>query len=219
MGGIMKVMSKIGISTLRSYKGGQVFEAVGLSDDVVDRCFAGTASRISGAGFEALHQDALRRHATAYPQETLEERLEAPSPALRSVGTFHYKPSGEAHYNDPHGISMLQLAARNDSTEAYERYARHVNGLNRSVTLRGLLKFNDPAGGPVPIDEVEPVQAIVKRFCTGAMSLGSISTEAHETLALAMNEVGDQADRLGAIRCYKQLFDQCRSIANKNRSG
>ena len=113
---------------------------------------------------------------------------------LRRTGQFHYVPGAETHYNDPHGITMLQEAARTDSRKAYRRYAKHLDKLNRGVTLRGMLRFVEDQDRSIPVDECEPVSEIVKRFCTGAMSLGSISANAHETLAIAMNQLGAKSN-------------------------
>jgi glutamate synthase (NADPH/NADH) large chain len=189
--GILKVMSKMGISTLQSYKGAQIFEAVGLGADVIDRCFAGTASRIKGVNFEILAREALRRHAIGYP-ETVENKL----PVLPNPGEFHWRAEGERHMWDPQAIADLQVAARTNSRDAYQRFARHMNEeATRHCALRGLLEFKPAAnGGPIPIEEVESAAEIVRRFCTGAMSFGSISAEAHETLAIAMNRVGGKSN-------------------------
>lgn len=189
--GMLKVMAKMGISTLQSYKGAQIFEALGLREEVVDRCFAGTASRIQGVGFDVLAEEALRRHALGYP-EVKSRQL----PLLPNPGEFHWRAEGERHMWSPQAIADLQAAARSDSREAYKRFAAHIN--HDSLTrcqLRALLEFKPGAGGgPIPIEEVEPASSIVKRFCTGAMSFGSISAEAHETLAIAMNRVGGKSN-------------------------
>jgi glutamate synthase (NADPH/NADH) len=193
-GGILKVMSKMGISTLRSYKGAQIFEIVGLSDNVVDRCFSGTPSRIGGASWDALHVDAVRKRQSAYPEFKSIEDDFTKSINVRNSGSFHSIPNGEVHYNDPHGMTMLQESARNDSRKAFQKYSNHVNNLNSKVTLRGLMDFVSDSEYNVDIEDVEPVEEIVKRFCSGAMSLGSISSEAHETLAIAMNRLGGKSN-------------------------
>ena len=189
--GLLKVMAKMGISTLQSYKGAQIFEALGLRDEVIDRCFAGTASRIQGVSFKVLADEALRRHALGYPQRE-DDRL----PTLPNLGEFHWRADGERHAWDPQAIADIQIAARTNSREAYKRFAEHANQDARTrCSLRGLLRFKPSgAGGPVPLEEVEPATEIVKRFCTGAMSFGSISAEAHETLAIAMNRVGGKSN-------------------------
>ena len=189
--GMLKVMAKMGISTLQSYKGAQIFEAVGLTDTVVDRCFTGTASRVQGCGFDVLATEAERRHGLGYP-----ERKEAPSPVLPNPGEFHWRAEGERHMWNPQVIAELQVAARTNSADAYKRFAQLANADARSrCTLRGLLKLKEgAAGSPIPIEEVEPASEIVKRFCTGAMSFGSISAESHETLAVAMNRLGGKSN-------------------------
>jgi len=189
--GMLKVMAKMGISTLQSYKGAQIFEAVGLKNDVIDRCFGGTASRIQGVDFNVLAEEALRRHSLGYPEQPV-DRL----PVLPNPGEFHWRADGERHMWDPSAISSLQMAARNNSVDAYRRFAEHANrDAHTRCALRGLLQFKPGAnGGPIPIDEVMPAKEIVKRFCTGAMSFGSISAEAHETLAVAMNRLGGKSN-------------------------
>ena len=184
--GMLKVMAKMGISTLQSYKGAQIFEALGLADDVVSRCFAGTASRLQGVNFRILEQEIRRRHALGFPDRE-EDRLES----LPNPGEFHWRSAGERHAWEPKAIFSLQVAARRNSREAYREFAKTVNKQAReSCTLRGLLDFRPGVGGdPLDIDEVEPAAEIVKRFCTGAMSYGSISAESHEALAIAMNKL------------------------------
>ncbi len=187
--GMLKVMSKMGISTLQSYKGAQIFEAVGLNDDVIEKCFAGTASRIKGCNFSVLAKEALRRHEIGFPQRA-EQRLAV----LPNFGEFHWRAEGERHMWDPQAIADLQVAARENSAEAYARFSKHVNEEStRRCALRGLLRFKG-VNRPVPLADVEPAKEIVKRFCTGAMSFGSISAEAHETLAIAMNRVGGKSN-------------------------
>jgi glutamate synthase (NADPH/NADH) large chain len=189
--GLLKVMAKMGISTLQSYKGAQIFEAVGLRDEVIERCFAGTASRIQGVDFDVLAEEALRRHALGYPQQAI-DRL----PVLPNPGEFHWRADGERHMWDPPAIADLQVAARNNSVDAYRRFAEHANRDARTrCSLRGLLKIKPGGnGGPIPLEEVQPAKDIVRRFCTGAMSFGSISAEAHETLAIAMNRLGGKSN-------------------------
>jgi glutamate synthase (NADPH/NADH) large chain len=184
-------MAKMGISTLQSYKGAQIFEALGLQDEVINRCFAGTASRIQGVDFDVLAEELLRRHAIGYPERE-EERLRA----LPNIGEFHWRADGERHMWDPQAIADLQVASRANSVEAYKRFAQHANEDARTrCALRGLLKLKlGAAGGPIPIEEVEPAKEIVKRFCTGAMSFGSISAESHEALAVAMNRLGGKSN-------------------------
>ena len=189
--GMLKVMAKMGISTLASYKGAQIFEALGLQDEIIARCFAGTNSRIQGCSFDILAEETMRRHSLAYPvsqSDTL--------PMLANVGEFHWRAEGERHGWDPAAIADIQMAARAGDKNAYRRFADHINkDAKMRYALRGLLEFNFAASnGPVPIEEVEPAKDIVKRFCTGAMSLGSISAEAHETIAIAMNRLGGKSN-------------------------
>ncbi|MCY3932022.1 MAG: glutamate synthase large subunit [Acidobacteria bacterium] len=187
--GMLKVMAKMGISTLQSYKGAQIFEAVGLSTEVIDRCFAGTASRIEGAGLERLAKDALKRHARGFPSDERDRVA-----GLANPGDYHWRAGGERHMWNPQMISRLQNAARTNSTEAYESFARLANeDTTRACSLRGLLQFRTDLE-PLPLEAVEPASEIVKRFCTGAMSFGSISAESHETLAIAMNRLGGKSN-------------------------
>ncbi len=189
--GMLKVMAKMGISTLQSYKGAQIFEAVGLRDEVIDRCFVGTASRVQGVGFDILAEETLRRHTLGYPQNEDDRQHDLANP-----GEFHWRAEGERHAWDPEAIATVQLAARTGDQETYDRFAKHINEEARHrCTLRGLLTFKPPAEGKsISIDEVEPAKEIVKRFCTGAMSFGSISADAHETLAVAMNRLGGKSN-------------------------
>ena len=189
--GMLKVMAKMGISTLQSYKGAQIFEAIGLKDEVVDMGFVGTPSRVQGVGLEVLAQEMLRRHALGYP-ERADDKLDS----LPNPGEFHWRAEGERHMWNPQSISNLQIAARENSLAAYEQFAKHLNEDSKArCTLRGLMEFKkDINGGPIPIEEVEPASEIVKRFCTGAMSFGSISAEAHEGLAIAMNRLGGKSN-------------------------
>jgi len=188
--GILKVMAKMGISTLQSYKGAQIFEAVGLADDVIDAAFVGTASRVQGVGLQVLAQEMERRHETGYPKRAQNIAV------LPNPGDFHWRKTGDTHMWDPAAIADLQVAVRGNNEDAYWRFARHVNEENtRHANLRGLLTFNKAANGSsVPMAEVEPASEIVKRFATGAMSFGSISAEAHESLAIAMNRIGGKSN-------------------------
>ncbi|WP_437186138.1 glutamate synthase large subunit [Planctomicrobium sp. SH668] len=187
--GMLKVMGKMGISTLQSYKGAQIFEALGLSPEVVELCFRGTASRIRGIGFEILAEETLRRHEMGYPSRTESTGL----PVLANMGLVHWRHGGEKHGWNPFTIAEIQQAARAGDKGAYKRFATLVNeSSHRQGTLRGLMRFK--AGTPISIDEVEPAKEIVKRFCSGAMSYGSISAEAHETIAIAMNRLGGKSN-------------------------
>ena len=185
--GLLKTISKMGISTIPSYCGAQVFEAIGLSRELVDRHFTGTASRIGGIGMEELASDTLDRHARAWPgtQDGL----------LPVTGLYAWRREGEHHQWNPDTIAALQHAVRNGGYASYEEYAELVNtDSTRRSTLRGLMRFREDPDGGVPLDEVEPAQEIVKRFATGAMSLGSLSREAHENLAIAMNRIGGRSN-------------------------
>ncbi len=185
--GILKTMSKMGISTLRSYHAAQQFEAVGLAREVVDRYFTGTASRIEGADLTALACEALARHQAAFRSR------EPDALELDFGGEYHYRLDEEHHLWNPTTITRLQHAVLFNDPAAYEEYSRAINDQSRELcTLRGLFEF--VPGAPVPLEEVEPVSEIVKRFYTGAMSHGSISKEAHETLAVAMNRLGGKAN-------------------------
>jgi glutamate synthase (NADPH/NADH) large chain len=187
--GMLKVMAKMGISTLQSYKGAQIFEALGIADEVIDLCFGGTVSRLQGVTFAVLEEETLRRHALGYPQDP-DDKL----PSLPNPGEFHWRSTGERHAWDPQAIFSLQVAARRGDVNAYKIFSDHINKEARdNGALRGLLDFK-PAARPVSIDEVEPASEIVKRFCTGAMSFGSLSAEAHETLAVAMNRLGGKSN-------------------------
>ena len=185
--GVLKTMAKMGISTMQSYRGAQIFEAIGLNREVVDKYFTGTSSRIEGAGLEVIAEEALARHRRAYPAEPV-------NPTLDSGGQYQWRDSGEYHLFNPQTIHKLQIACRLGSEKIYREYAELVNNQAKNLcTLRGLLDFNFTAK-PVPIEEVESVDSIVKRFKTGAMSYGSISKEAHETLAIAMNRIGGKSN-------------------------
>ncbi|XP_078168767.1 NADH-dependent glutamate synthase 1 isoform X1 [Carex rostrata] len=190
--GIMKVLAKMGISTLASYKGAQIFEALGLSKKVIDKCFLGTPSRVDGASFEVLARDALRLHDVAFPTRTPPPGS-ADATALPNPGDYHWRKGGEIHLNDPLAMAKLQEAARLDSRAAYKEYSARIQELNKQCNLRGMLKFKD-VEGKISVDEVEPAKNLVKRFVTGAMSYGSISLEAHTTLAIAMNKLGGKSN-------------------------
>jgi glutamate synthase domain-containing protein 2/glutamate synthase domain-containing protein 1/glutamate synthase domain-containing protein 3 len=183
--GLLKTMSKMGISTMPSYCGAQIFEAVGLGAELIDKHFTGTASRIGGIGIRELGDESLARHARAYPS--------TPDALLPVIGLYAWRRDGEHHHWNPETISTLQHAVRANSADTYEQYSAAVNAENsRRGTLRGSLRFRETE--PIPLEDVEPAAEIVKRFSTGAMSLGSISREAHETLAQAMNRIGGRSN-------------------------
>ena len=182
--GILKVMSKMGISTLRSYRSAQMFECIGINREVVERYFARTTSRIGGVGLSEIAAETLRRH-----EAGLRERG-AGEPQLDFGGEYHYRKDGEKHLWNPQTVTLLQQAVRNNRYETYREFAKLINDQSeRLCTLRGLFELAGDGKG-VALEEVEPAEEIVKRFCTGAMSHGSISAEAHETLARAMNRLG-----------------------------
>jgi len=185
--GISKVMAKMGISTLQSYKGAQIFEAVGLSSDVIEKCFPGTASRIGGVNFDILLEESLQRHEIAFGENECDSRI------LRNPGFFHWRSGGEKHINDPTSIGLLQEATKYENKNAYEKYCEAAMNSIKDCTLRGQLEIAFPETG-IDISEVEPAANIVKRFATGAMSFGSISLEAHTTLAMAMNRLGGKSN-------------------------
>ena len=188
--GMLKVMAKMGISTLQSYKGAQIFEAVGLADEIIQRCFVGTASRVQGVNFDVLIEESKRRHRIGFPARD-SDRI----PILTNPGDIHWRSGGESHMWNPNTIFNLQLAARNNNADAYAAFAKHADeDSTRRCTFRGLLKFRTEVNQAVPLDEVEPVSEIVKRFATGAMSFGSISQESHESLAIAMNRIGGKSN-------------------------
>jgi glutamate synthase (NADPH/NADH) large chain len=187
--GLLKTMSKIGISTQHSYRNAQIFEAVGLGPVLIDRCFAGTASRVGGIGFEEVARESLARHAVAYPE------LQARPRTLDPGGQYRWRQRGEFHMVNPDVVSKLQHAAKDNSWDRYKEFAQLVNDRNRTfAALRALLRFKFEDRKPIPVDDVEPANLIVRRFCTGAMSFGSISKEAHETLAIAMNRIGGRSN-------------------------
>src|SRR5690606_31495818 len=184
--GIKKVMSKMGISTLQSYCGAQIFEAIGLSHDLVDRYFTGTASRISGIGLAGIARETLDRHHAAFGRGS--------STRLEVGGNYHFRAQGERHLWSPRVIGALQRAVKLGDAKSYAEYRELINDQTRGpITLRSLLDFRQPSRA-VPLEEVESAKDIVKRFTTGAMSFGSISAEAHETLAVAMNRIGGKSN-------------------------
>ena len=186
--GVVKVMSKMGISTVQSYRGAQIYEAVGLRQSVVDQYFTGTSSRIEGVGMETLAEEVFIRHRYAFPDRRVERQT------LPEGGRFQWREDGEHHLFSPSTIHSLQTAVRTGSYKHYLKYAQDVNDQSQKLfTLRGLMDFKF-VNEPVPLDEVESVDAICRRFKTGAMSYGSISKEAHESLAIAMNRIGGKSN-------------------------
>ena len=181
--GLFKIISKMGISTIQSYCGAQIFEAIGLGKEIIDKYFTATPSRIGGIGIKEVAEEMLRRHQVAFPRENVYDKM------LDQGGSYYWRRDGEHHQLNPNTIAMLQHAVRSGDYELFKRYSKLINNQNTNLAnIRGLLKFKK--GNPIPLEEVEPASEIVKRFATGAMSYGSISKEAHETLAIAMNRLG-----------------------------
>ncbi|HXG62930.1 MAG TPA: glutamate synthase large subunit [Planctomycetota bacterium] len=186
--GVVKVISKMGISTIQSYRGAQIFEAIGLGRDVIDRYFTWTASRVGGVGLDVIAEEVRLRHERAFPDRRIDGRVLDPG------GQYQYRRDGEYHLFNPETIHRLQYACRTGNYQVFKEYTRLVDDQSRRMcTLRGLMELKY-AEKPVPLEEVEPVEEIVKRFKTGAMSYGSISKEAHEALAIAMNRIGGKSN-------------------------
>jgi glutamate synthase (NADPH/NADH) large chain len=213
--GVLKVMSKMGVSTVASYTGAQIFEAVGLSQALVDRHFTGTTSKLGGVGLDTVAEEVARRHATAYPRGGI-------SPAHRELaigGEYQWRREGEPHLFDPETVFRLQHSTRHQRYDVFKQYTARIDDqAERLMTLRGLFRFKDAEDTgrpPVPIEEVEPVSSIVKRFSTGAMSYGSISQEAHENLAIAMNRLGAKSNTGEGGEDPERLHDPERRSAIK----
>ncbi|GAA1769798.1 glutamate synthase large subunit [Nocardioides hankookensis] len=205
--GVLKVMSKMGVSTVASYTGAQIFEAVGLSQAVVDRYFTGTTSKLGGIELDTIAEEVARRHATAYPRGGI-------LPAHRELeigGEYQWRREGEPHLFDPETVFRLQHSTRSGRYDIFKQYTARVDEQSeRLMTLRGLFRFKDADGSgrqPIPIEQVEPASEIVKRFSTGAMSYGSISKEAHETLAIAMNRLGAKSNTGEGGEDPERLYD------------
>ena len=211
--GMLKVMSKMGISTVQSYHGAQIFEAIGLAREVIDKYFTGTTSQIEGVNLEALAREALEKHRRAFlPVTDADTELEV-------GGEYQFRTRGEQHLLNPETVSKLQRAVRLNHWATYEDYSQTANDLNKQLcTLRGLFDFNYSAE-EAPLDEVEPAAEIVKRFCTGAMSFGSISAEAHTTLAKAMNKIGGRSNTGEGGEDPARYYDDRRSKIKQVASG
>ncbi|WP_375431733.1 glutamate synthase large subunit [uncultured Friedmanniella sp.] len=208
--GVLKVMSKMGVSTVASYTGAQIFEALGLSREVVDRYFTGTTSKLGGVRLTEIADEIRARHLRAYPADgiPLAHRL------LPVGGEYQWRREGEPHLFDPETVFRLQHSTRSGRYDIFKQYTAHIDSqAERLMTLRGLLKFRDRE--PIPIEEVEPVSEIVKRFSTGAMSYGSISLEAHQTLAIAMNRLGGKSNTGEGGEDTDRLYDPERRSAVK----
>lgn len=201
--GVLKIMSKMGVSTIMSYRGAQLFEAVGLNQDLIDEYFPGTVSRVGGCGLDELAEEVAMRHRVAYPDQW----TATPHRTLPTGGEYKWRRVGEDHLNDPDAIFLLQQAVGRGDYGMFKRYTDHINDTShRLMTLRGLMNLvTDRA--PVPLEEVEPASEIVKRFSTGAMSYGSISREAHETLAVAMNTIGARSNSGEGGESPERLLD------------
>ena len=188
--GLLKIMSKMGVSTLQSYIGAQLFEAVGLGAEVIERCFSGTISRLGGLGFDDLADEVLAFHQLAFAEKNAHAQSDS---LLPHGGLYQWQRDGEAHLFNPQTIHLLQHSVRSGQYAIYKKYAQLIDKQDKvPLTLRGLLTFRK--GQPIPLDEVEPVENILKRFSTGAMSFGSLSHEAHSTLAIAMNRIGAKSN-------------------------
>ncbi|WP_032791729.1 MULTISPECIES: glutamate synthase large subunit [Streptomyces] len=209
--GVLKVMSKMGISTVASYRGAQVFEAVGLDEAFVATYFNGTATKIGGAGLDVVAKEVAARHTKAYPASG----IAASHRALEIGGEYQWRREGEPHLFDPETVFRLQHATRNRRYDIFKQYTDRVNEQSeRLMTLRGLFGF-DSGREPISLDEVEPASEIVKRFSTGAMSYGSISREAHETLAIAMNQLGGKSNTGEGGEDSERLYDPARRSSIK----
>ncbi|MFD8954557.1 glutamate synthase large subunit [Streptomyces xanthophaeus] len=210
--GVLKVMSKMGISTVASYRGAQVFEAVGLNEEFVGAYFNGTATKIGGAGLDVVAKEVAARHAKAYPASG----IAATHRALEIGGEYQWRREGEPHLFDPETVFRLQHATRNRRYDIFKQYTDRVNEQSeRLMTLRGLFGFKSEDRPAISVDEVESVQDIVKRFSTGAMSYGSISKEAHETLAIAMNQLGGKSNTGEGGEDPDRLYDPARRSSIK----
>jgi len=210
--GVLKIMSKMGISTVSSYSGAQCFEAIGLNTDVVDKYFTGTISQLGGIGIDVLHQEIAARHASAYPVE----RAVNVHRDLDIGGEYQWRREGPPHLFNPETVFKLQHSTRTKRYDIFKQYTSAVDDqAERLMTLRGLFSFKEGVRPAVPIDEVEPVSEIVKRFATGAMSYGSISQEAHETLAIAMNSLGAKSNSGEGGEDLERLLDPERRSAIK----
>ncbi|MEU6808455.1 glutamate synthase large subunit [Streptomyces sp. NPDC046831] len=209
--GVLKVMSKMGISTVASYRGAQVFEAVGLDETFVEKYFNGTATKIGGVGIDVIAREVAARHAKAYPASGI-------APAHRALeigGEYQWRREGEPHLFDPETVFRLQHSTRTGRYDVFKKYTSRVNEQSeRLMTLRGLFGFTSDRE-PIPVEEVEPVSEIVKRFSTGAMSYGSISQEAHETLAIAMNQLGGKSNTGEGGEDPERLYDPARRSSIK----
>ncbi|TLW90696.1 glutamate synthase large subunit [Saccharomonospora piscinae] len=215
--GVRKTMSKMGVSTVASYTGAQIFEAVGLGSEVVEECFAGTTSRLGGVGFPLLAREVTERHRLAFPADG----VHATHRELAIGGDYQWRREGEPHLFNPQTVFKLQHSTRSGKYEIFKEYTRAVDDQSQQLmTLRGLFELKEGVRPPVPVEEVEPVSEIVKRFATGAISYGSISQEMHETLAIAMNRLGGKSNTGEGGEDPERLYDpQRRSAVKQVASG
>ncbi len=211
-GGLLKVISKMGISTIQSYRSAQIFEAIGLNSDIVSKYFTGTASRIEGIGLDIIAEEAIKRHTAGYA------KLRNPLDALEQGGQYHYRRDGEKHLFSPEAIAKLQHSTRSGNFQTFKEYSETINNQSKALcTIRGLLGFKKRES--IPLETVEPAASIVKRFATGAMSFGSISKEAHETIAKAMNAIGGRSNTGEGGEDKARFLDDRRSSIKQIASG
>ncbi|MEY4390900.1 MAG: glutamate synthase large subunit [Actinomycetota bacterium] len=210
--GVLKIMSKMGISTVASYSGAQVFEAIGLSQEFVDTYFTGTTSQLGGIGLEVIHAEIEARHRLAYPIE----RATNPHTSLETGGEYSWRRDGAPHLFNPETVFKLQHSTRTKQFDLFRQYTKLVDDqAEQLMTLRGLFKLREGVRPAVPVDEVEPISSIIRRFSTGAMSYGSISPEAHETLAVAMNNIGGKSNTGEGGEDLERLLDPKRRSSIK----
>ncbi len=210
--GVRKTMSKMGVSTVASYTGAQIFEAIGLGEEVIENCFTGTTSRLGGVGFETLADEVAKRHEYAFPADG----VRAPHRELETGADYQWRREGEPHLFNPQTVFKLQHSTRAGKYEVFKEYTKAVDDqAEKLLTLRGLFDFKYGKRAPVPIEEVEPVSEIVKRFATGAISYGSISMEMHQTLAIAMNRLGGKSNTGEGGEDAERLYDPERRSAVK----
>jgi glutamate synthase (NADPH/NADH) large chain len=203
--GVLKIMSKMGISTVSSYSGAQVFEAIGLSQEFIDTYFTGTTSQLGGIGIEVIHEEILSRHSSAYPVDIATN----PHESLDTGGEYQWRRQGPPHLFNPETVFKLQHATKSKRFDIFRQYTRAIDDQAENLmTIRGLFSLREGLRAPVALDEVEPISEIVKRFSTGAMSYGSISPEAHETLAIAMNQLGAKSNTGEGGEDVERLLDK-----------
>ena len=211
--GLLKIMSKMGISTLQGYQGAQIFEAIGLSQELIDECFTWTPTKSGGIGLDQIFENVASNHLKAFPEITIPDEL-----SLDIGGLYLWKGTGEKHMWDPETISLLQDSTKNNDTNLFEEFEKTANDETENlVTIRGMLEFKVNSSESIPLTEVEPANEIVKRFATGAISLGSISKEAHETLAIAMNRIGARSNTGEGGEDPKRFFKDSNGDSRSSR--